>query len=77
MLIEYTAIQNLYHELAHAMHMMKGSWCYFASEKQAGDHCLKSGLCDHSLSPGSLIIAAIVLGFMRLRFFRSRRNASI
>jgi hypothetical protein len=35
MLIEYTAIQNLYHELAHAMHMMKGSWRYFASEKQA------------------------------------------
>ncbi|MGB5424593.1 MAG: hypothetical protein WBN03_20675 [Desulfobacterales bacterium] len=35
MLIECTAIQNLYHELAHAMHMMKGSWRYFASEKQA------------------------------------------
>jgi len=34
-LIEYTAIQNLYHELAHAMHMMKGTWCYFASERQA------------------------------------------
>jgi hypothetical protein len=34
-LIEYTAIQNLYHELAHAMHMMKGSWRYFASERQA------------------------------------------
>jgi hypothetical protein len=34
-LLEYTAIQNLYHELAHAMHMTKGSWRYFASEKQA------------------------------------------
>jgi hypothetical protein len=34
-LIEYTAIQNLYHELAHAMHMMNGTWCYFASERQA------------------------------------------
>jgi hypothetical protein len=34
-LIEYTAVQNLYHELAHAMHMMNGSWCYFASERQA------------------------------------------
>jgi hypothetical protein len=34
-LIEFTAIQNLFHELAHAMHMMKGSWRYFASEKQA------------------------------------------
>ena len=34
-LIEYTAIQNLYHELAHAMHMMNGSWRYFASERQA------------------------------------------
>jgi hypothetical protein len=33
--IEYTAVQNLYHELAHAMHMMNGSWRYFASEKQA------------------------------------------
>jgi hypothetical protein len=33
--IEYTAIQNLYHELAHAMHMMNGSWRYFASERQA------------------------------------------
>jgi hypothetical protein len=35
LLIEYTAIQNLYHELAHAMHMMKGSWRYFASENQS------------------------------------------
>jgi hypothetical protein len=34
-LIEYTAIQNLYHELAHAMHMMNGTWLYFASERQA------------------------------------------
>jgi hypothetical protein len=34
-LIEYTAVQNLYHELAHAMHMMNGTWCYFASERQA------------------------------------------
>jgi len=34
-LIEYTAAQNLYHELAHALHMMNGSWRYFASERQA------------------------------------------
>jgi hypothetical protein len=34
-LIEYTAVQNLYHELAHAMHMMAGTWRYFASERQA------------------------------------------
>jgi hypothetical protein len=34
-LIEYSAIVNLYHELAHAMHMMKGTWRYFASERQA------------------------------------------
>jgi hypothetical protein len=34
-LIEYTALQNLYHELAHAMHMMNGTWRYFASEAQA------------------------------------------
>ncbi len=34
-LIEFTAVQNLYHELAHAMHQMRGTWRYFASEKQA------------------------------------------
>ena len=34
-LIEYTAIQNLYHKLAHAMHMMNGTWRYFVSESQA------------------------------------------
>lgn len=34
-LIEYTATQNLFHELAHAMHMMNGTWRYFASEAQA------------------------------------------
>lgn len=33
--IEYTAIQNLYHELAHAMHMMNGTWHYARSESQA------------------------------------------
>ncbi len=33
--IEYTAIQNLFHELAHARHKMNGTWLYFASEKQA------------------------------------------
>jgi hypothetical protein len=34
-LIEFNALQNLYHELAHAMHQMQGTWRYFASEKQA------------------------------------------
>jgi hypothetical protein len=34
-LIEFSAIQNLYHELAHAMHQMSGTWRYFASEEQA------------------------------------------
>ncbi len=34
-LIEFNAVQNLYHELAHAMHQMQGTWRYFASEKQA------------------------------------------
>ncbi len=34
-LIEYSTIQNLYHELAHAMHMMSGTWRYFDSEAQA------------------------------------------
>ena len=33
--IEYTAVQNLYHELAHAMHMMQGTWRYSNSERQA------------------------------------------
>lgn len=33
--IEYRAIQNLYHELAHAMHMMNGTWAYAKSELQA------------------------------------------
>lgn len=33
--IEYTAVQNLYHELAHADHMMNGTWRYFKSERQA------------------------------------------
>lgn len=33
--IEYSAVQNLYHELAHAMHMMNGTWRYFDSEAQA------------------------------------------
>lgn len=34
-LIPFTAVQNLYHELAHAMHMMNGTWLYFRSERQA------------------------------------------
>jgi hypothetical protein len=34
-LIEFNAIQNLFHELAHAMHQMQGTWRYFASEEQA------------------------------------------
>lgn len=34
-LIEYTAEQNLFHELAHALHMMNGTWRYFKSERQA------------------------------------------
>lgn len=35
--IEYSAVQNLYHELAHAMHMMQGTWRYAKSERQAID----------------------------------------
>ena len=33
--IAFTAIQNLYHELVHAKHLMNGSWRYFDSEGQA------------------------------------------
>lgn len=33
--MEYTATQNLFHELAHAMHMMQGTWNYVRSERQA------------------------------------------
>ncbi len=35
--IEFTALQNLYHELAHAMHKMTGTWLYFRSEASAID----------------------------------------
>lgn len=34
-LVEFTAVQNLYHELAHAMHKMTGRWPYFRSEEAA------------------------------------------
>lgn len=33
--IEYTAVQNLYHEFAHALHMMTGRWHYADSEGSA------------------------------------------
>lgn len=33
--IEYSAIQNLFHELSHARHKMNGSWLYNDSEGQA------------------------------------------
>ena len=33
--ISFTAVQNLFHELAHARHMMNGTWLYFDSEGQA------------------------------------------
>lgn len=33
--IEFTAIQNLFHELAHARHLTNGTWRYYNSEAQA------------------------------------------
>ena len=33
--IEFTAVQNLFHELVHAKHLGNGSWRYFDSEGQA------------------------------------------
>ncbi|NJN47596.1 MAG: hypothetical protein HC808_15220 [Candidatus Competibacteraceae bacterium] len=33
--IQFTAVQNLFHELAHARHLMNGTWLYFDSEGQA------------------------------------------
>ncbi len=33
--IEFTALQNLFHELSHARHKMNGTWLYFDSEGQA------------------------------------------
>lgn len=33
--IEFTAVQNLFHELAHAKHLVSGTWRYFDSEGQA------------------------------------------
>lgn len=54
---------------------MKGSWRYFASEKQAGDHCHKSGLFDDTVSSGSSVIAAIVFRFTHIKLLRSKRTA--
>ena len=52
-LIEYSAIQNLYHELAHAMHMMNGSWRYFDSEAQAieEENIFRRQLAEHQGRP--------------------------
>ena len=33
--IEFTAVQNLFHELAHARHFTNGTWEYADSEGQA------------------------------------------
>jgi len=33
--LEFTAVQNLFHELAHARHQTNGSWHYWDSEGQA------------------------------------------
>lgn len=33
--IEYTALQNIFHELSHARHKMRGTWLYNDSEGQA------------------------------------------
>ena len=33
--IEFSALQNLFHELVHARHMVNGTWRYFDSEGQA------------------------------------------
>lgn len=33
--IAFTAVQNLFHELAHAQHMVQGTWRYWDSEGQA------------------------------------------
>ena len=33
--IEFTAVQNLFHELVHARHKLNGTWRYWDSEGQA------------------------------------------
>lgn len=33
--LEFTAVQNLFHELAHARHQLNGTWRYWDSEGQA------------------------------------------
>jgi hypothetical protein len=33
--LEFTAVQNLFHELVHAKHLANGTWRYFDSEGQA------------------------------------------
>ena len=51
--IEYTAIQNLFHELAHAVHMMNGTWRYAKSERQAieEENVFRSQLADRTKRP--------------------------
>jgi hypothetical protein len=47
--IEFTAIQNLFHELAHAKHLTRGTWRYFDSEAQAieEENRFRGQLRDH------------------------------
>ena len=53
-LVEYTAIQNLFHELAHAMHMMNGTFRYTRPERQAiaEENIFRR---EHAMLNGSLI----------------------
>jgi hypothetical protein len=50
-LIEFTAVQNLFHELVHARHLVNGTWRYFDSEGQAieGENVFRQ---QHSESHG-------------------------
>ena len=47
--IEFTAVHNLFHELAHAKHLTRGTWRYFDSEAQAieEENRFRGQLRDH------------------------------
>jgi len=55
--IEFTAVQNLFHELAHAKHLGNGTWRYFDSEGQAieEENIFRTQYSEaHGLKPVSL-----------------------
>lgn len=58
-LVEFTAAQNLFHELSHARHKINGEWLYFDSEGQA--------ISDENTFRQQLAVANGTTGFVRDR----------